>query len=68
MKKGEALKKIYGDKVGYRYYEDEECGMFWSNDPHITIRHMIQSMGLTEAHEEYQRAAEFYHKAGVVGY
>jgi hypothetical protein len=65
---GEALKKAYGDKVGYRYYEDEDCGMFWSNDAHMTIRHMLQSMGLMEEQEEFQRAEEFYHKAGVPGY
>jgi hypothetical protein len=68
LKRGEGLQKIYGDKVGYRYYQDEECGMFWSNDPHLTIRQMLRSMGLDEAQEEYQRAAEVYHKAGVTGY
>jgi predicted amidohydrolase len=65
---GEALKKAYGDKVGYRYYEDEDCGMFWSNDAHMTIRHMLQSMGQMEEQEEFQRAGEVYHKAGVPGY
>lgn len=68
LKRGEGLQKSYGDKVGYRYYQDEECGMFWSNDPHLTIRQMLRSMGLDEAQEEYQRAAEVYHKAGVTGY
>lgn len=68
LKNGEALKKAYGDKVGYRYYEDEDCGMFWSNDPHMTIRHMLRSIGLMEQQEEFQRAEEFYHKADVPGY
>jgi predicted amidohydrolase len=68
LKNGEALKKAYADKVGYRYYEDEDCGMFWSNDPHMTIRHMLRSMGLMEEQEEFQRAEGFYHKAGVPGY
>jgi hypothetical protein len=66
LKNGEALKKAYGDKVGYRYYEDEDCGMFWSNDPHLTIRQMLQSMGLMERQEQLQRAEEFYRKAGVL--
>ena len=68
LQRGEALTKLYGDKVGYRYYQDEECGMFWSNDPHMTIRQMLRGLGLEEMQEEYQRAAEFYHKAGLPGY
>jgi membrane-anchored protein YejM (alkaline phosphatase superfamily) len=34
--------------------------MFWSNDPHMTIRHMLRSLGLMEGQEEYQRVVEFY--------
>jgi predicted amidohydrolase len=68
LKNGEALKKAYGEKVGYRYYEDEDRGMFWSNDPHMTIRHMLESMGLLEEQEAFQRAEELYHKAGIPGY
>ncbi len=68
LKNGEGLKALYGDKVGYRYYEDEDCGMFWSNDPHMTIRHMLRSLNLMEEQEEYQRVEEFYQKAGVPGY
>jgi predicted amidohydrolase len=68
LKNGKGLQDVYGDKVGYRYYEDEDCGMFWSNDPHMTIRHMLRSLGLTEQQEEYQHAAEVYHRAGIPGY
>jgi predicted amidohydrolase len=68
LKNGEGLKQIYGDKVGYRYYEDEDCGLFWSNDPHATIRHMLQSLGLVEQQEEYQHAEQVYHQAGIRGY
>jgi hypothetical protein len=68
LKNGEGLKKVYGDKVGYRYYEDEDCGMFWSNDPHMTIRQMLRGLGLLEEQEELQRVGEVYHKAGVPGY
>ena len=68
LKNGEGLQKVYGDKVGYRYYEDEDCGMFWSNDPHVTIRQMLRSLGLVEVQEEFQRAEEFYNKAGIPGY
>ena len=68
LQRGEALTKAYGDKAGYRYYQDEELGLFWSNDPHMTIRQMLRHLGLEEAQEEYQHAAEFYHKAGIPGY
>jgi predicted amidohydrolase len=68
LKNGEGLKELYGDKVGYRYYEDEDCGIFWSNDPRMTIRHMLRSLGLEEVDEEYRRAAATYHQQGVPGY
>jgi len=68
LKHGDGLRQIYGDKVGYRYYEDEDCGMFWSNDPHTTIGQMMRKLGLEEAQDEYQRAEAVYHKAGVPGY
>jgi len=68
LQNGEALKRAFGDKVGYRYYEDEDCGMFWSNDPHMSIRHMLQSLGLHEEQDELRRVEEFYHKAGIPGY
>ncbi|MGO8815708.1 MAG: carbon-nitrogen hydrolase family protein [Terriglobia bacterium] len=68
LENGEGLKKIYGDKVGYRYYEDEDCGIFWSNDPQMTIHHMLRGLGLLEEQEEMQRVDEVYHQAGVPGY
>lgn len=68
LQRGDALKQAYGDRVGYRYYQDEECGIFWSNDPHTTIHDMLQHLGLDEMQDEYRRAAEFYHEAGVAGY
>ena len=32
LRNGQALKEKFGDKVGFRYYKDEDCGFFWSND------------------------------------
>ena len=65
LRNGAALRAKYGDKVGFRYYEDEDVGIFWSNDPAIPIRRMIQSLGLTEEEEELQRIRNLYKKAGV---
>ena len=67
LQKGEALRKIYGDRVGFRYYEDEDCGLFWSNDPATTIRDMVRSIGVQEVEEEMARVRQFYRKAGLPG-
>jgi predicted amidohydrolase len=65
LRNGEALWKAYGDKVGFHYYEDEDCGIFWSNDTKITIGQMVQSIGVLELEEEMARVRQFYRAAGV---
>jgi len=62
---GAALKEKYGDKVGFRYYEDEDRGIFWSNDPQVPIGEMVRSLGLGETRDEFQRIRQLYRKAGV---
>jgi predicted amidohydrolase len=64
LRNGDALRKAYGDKVGFRYYEDEDRGIFWSNDPKTTIGEMVRSLGLLELEDEMTRVREFYRKAG----
>jgi hypothetical protein len=64
---GAALRKKYGDKVGFRYYRDEDVGIFWSNNPQMPIRRMIQSIGVAEEEEELDRIRKLYRKAGVPG-
>ena len=68
LRKGKALEEKYGERIGYRYYEDEDCGIFWSNDPRTPVRQMVQSLGLLEADEQLARVREFYRKAGVLDY
>ena len=68
LKKGEALKKMYGDRVGFRYYEDEDCGIFWSNDHRMTVGDMARSIGLLEVEEELARVRQIYRKAGLPSY
>jgi hypothetical protein len=36
--------KTFGDKVGFRYCENENRGIFWSNDPHMTTHQMAESL------------------------
>jgi predicted amidohydrolase len=68
LKKGEAMRARYGDKVGFRYYEDEDCGIFWSNDPNLAVSEMAKSIGVPEAEASLERVRGIYHDAGVVGY
>jgi predicted amidohydrolase len=68
LRNGRALQQMYGDKIGFRYYEDEDCGIFWSNDPKIPVRQMTQALGLLDAEEELARVRESYRRLGVTGY
>lgn len=65
---GKLFTKTFGDKAGFRYYEDDSRGIFWSNDPHMTVRQMVENLSLMEEQEELQRARGVYHKAGIPGY
>jgi hypothetical protein len=62
---GDAFKEKYGTRAGYRYYRDEDRGIFWSNDPQTPVGDMIRSMGLSETRDELLRIRKLYEKAGV---
>jgi predicted amidohydrolase len=62
---GAAFKRKFGDKVGFRYYEDEDLGIFWSNDPKVPIRQMVLSIPTLEVDEELPRARRYFDKLGV---
>lgn len=68
LKSGRAIREAFGERAGFRYYEDEDCGIFWSNDPRTPVRRMVRSLGLLEAEEELQRVRAAYRRAGVPGY
>lgn len=65
LQNGKALREKYGEKVGFRYYEEEDRGLFWSNYPRTPIRAMMRSLGLNTAQEELQRIRKLFDKAGV---
>jgi predicted amidohydrolase len=46
LRNGKAFEEAFGDRVGYRYSESEDQGIFWSNDPTTTIGEMAESIGL----------------------
>lgn len=52
-------------KVGFRYYEDEDCGIFWSNVPKVLVGDMARSIGVLEFDEKMARVRQFHRKAGV---
>lgn len=62
---GAALRERYGEKVGFHYYEDEDRGIFWSNDPRTTIGDMMRSLGLSEQYLELRRIRNLLSKAGA---
>ncbi|WP_435007926.1 nitrilase-related carbon-nitrogen hydrolase [Tundrisphaera lichenicola] len=55
LRNGQALSEKFGDKVGYHYEPREDLGLFWSNDPRMTIGQMIESLGLEEIDAQVER-------------
>jgi predicted amidohydrolase len=55
LRGGEALRERFGASVGYDYSAREDTGIFWSNDPTVTIGTMIRELGLSEMPTEIQR-------------
>lgn len=43
---GQSLKEKFGDRVGFRYSYTEDTGIFWSNDPSLSIREMLDAIGV----------------------
>lgn len=62
---GKAFREQFGEKAGFHYYEDEDRGIFWSNDPGMTIHEMVRAAGLEEQREQLARVAQVYRKAGL---
>jgi predicted amidohydrolase len=57
LRNGAAFREAFGDRVGYRYSESEDRGVFWSNDPDRSIGAMARSLGLLETAAEQQARA-----------
>ena len=68
LKKGEAIRARYGARAGFRYYEDEDCGIFWSNDPKLPVAEMARAIGVEEAEVSLERVRAIYRGARVPGY
>jgi predicted amidohydrolase len=57
LRNGAAFREAFGERVGYRYSESEDRGVFWSNDPNRFIGEMARSLGLLETATERQARA-----------
>jgi len=53
---GESLRRKYGDKVGFTYYQGEDAGIFWSNDPKTSIGQMFKTFGYPEPEDDTERS------------
>jgi predicted amidohydrolase len=52
---GESLKRQFGDRVGFTYYNGEDSGIFWSNDPKTSIGEMFRVFGYPEPGDIVER-------------
>ena len=48
LHEGRAFTDRYGTRAGYSYSEREDTGVFWSNDPQLSIGAMVRELGLRE--------------------
>lgn len=64
LNNGKGLTDKFGDKVGYHYVPREDVGLFWSNDPRMTIGSMIGSLGLEEMDAQVERNRRLYGASG----
>jgi predicted amidohydrolase len=58
LRNGAAFDDAYGARAGYRYSEEEDCGIFWSNDPALPIQEMVRALGLETKAEEVRRTRQ----------
>lgn len=65
LKNGELFAMTFGKKAGFCYYDDEDRGIFWSNDPQMTVREMMEKLNLKEEREELQHDLGVYRRAGI---
>ncbi len=53
---GRAFDEAFGPRAGYRYCEEEDCGIFWSNDPALPVSEMVRQLHLETKDEELARS------------
>jgi predicted amidohydrolase len=56
LRDGKALKEKFGDKVDFQYSPREDQGLFWSNDPKMTIGEMVRSLKLLQLNDHIEES------------
>ena len=64
---GKVFDETYGPRAGYRYYEEEDWGIFWSNDPETPIAEMVRHLGLRTVDAEQRDSLRAQKKARGCG-
>lgn len=60
---GKAFDRAYGPRAGYRYHEDDDFGVFWSNDEAVPIGHMVRELNLVTLEESRRESLRAQAKA-----
>ena len=55
LRNGEAVREKYGERVGFRYSEAEDEGIFWSNDPALPIGRVVRELGLLTVQQKVEQ-------------
>lgn len=55
LQEGRALRDCFGAKVGGEYSSREDTGIFWSNDPQVSVGSILRELGLRELPAEVRR-------------
>jgi predicted amidohydrolase len=55
LKNGQAFTEKYGARAGYVYFAEEDTGIFWSNDPQLPIKRMVEELGEIELEAQVER-------------
>ncbi|MBI3830218.1 MAG: carbon-nitrogen hydrolase family protein [Planctomycetes bacterium] len=62
---GDGFVEKFGERVGFRFYPEEAWGLFWSNDPKMSIGAMCRSIKAVELESELARVRALYRNAGL---
>ncbi len=57
---GRTLTKKFEDRVGYHYSETEDRGVFWSNDPNLSIGEMARQTNLLRTTDKRERSQRLH--------
>jgi len=58
LNNGDGFRERFGDRVGFLYKEREDGGLFWSNDPNMSIDQMAEALGLLEHADRRKRSRD----------